>query len=46
MAKVLFVVSGPTYWVLEGVGLAPRAPWLLETDVQEKVGVNFSRGPM
>ena len=30
----------------EGVGLASRAPWLLETDVQEKVGVNFSRGPM
>ncbi|GAA2591709.1 type 1 glutamine amidotransferase domain-containing protein [Streptomyces tubercidicus] len=29
----------------EGVGLASRAPWLLETDVQEKVGVNFSRGP-
>ncbi|MEU0822842.1 hypothetical protein [Streptomyces mirabilis] len=30
----------------EGVGLASRAPWLLETDVQEKVGVNFSRGPI
>ncbi|MFD3488121.1 type 1 glutamine amidotransferase domain-containing protein [Streptomyces sp. NPDC058665] len=30
----------------EGVGLAPRAPWLLETDVQEKVGVNYSRGPV
>ncbi|MFJ4923591.1 type 1 glutamine amidotransferase domain-containing protein [Streptomyces sp. NPDC088725] len=29
----------------EGVGLAPRAPWLLETEVKEKVGVNFSRGP-
>jgi putative intracellular protease/amidase len=28
------------------VGLAPRAPWLLETDLKEKVGVNFSRGPM
>jgi putative intracellular protease/amidase len=30
----------------EGVGLAPLAPWLLETDVKEKVGVKFSRGPM
>ncbi|MEU6772428.1 type 1 glutamine amidotransferase domain-containing protein [Streptomyces sp. NPDC046759] len=29
----------------EGVGLAPRAPWLLETDVKEKLGVDFSRGP-
>ncbi|WP_329569070.1 type 1 glutamine amidotransferase domain-containing protein [Kitasatospora sp. NBC_01266] len=30
----------------EGVGLAPNAPWLLETDVKEKVGVNFTRGPI
>lgn len=30
----------------EAVGLAPRAPWLLETDLKEKVGVNFSRGPI
>jgi hypothetical protein len=22
------------------------APWLQETDMREKVGVNFSRGPM
>ncbi|MFF9396754.1 type 1 glutamine amidotransferase domain-containing protein [Streptomyces griseoluteus] len=29
----------------EGVGLASRAPWLLETDLKEKVGVEFSRGP-
>jgi putative intracellular protease/amidase len=29
----------------EGVGLAPRAPWLLETDLKEKLGVDFSRGP-
>ncbi|MEW2490306.1 type 1 glutamine amidotransferase domain-containing protein [Streptomyces sp. NPDC048411] len=29
----------------EGVGLAPRAPWLLETDLREKAGVDFSRGP-
>jgi putative intracellular protease/amidase len=28
------------------VGLAPRAPWLLETDLKEKIGVNFSRGPI
>jgi putative intracellular protease/amidase len=30
----------------EAVGLAPKAPWLLETDLKEKVGVNFSRGPI
>lgn len=29
----------------EGVGLAPRAPWLLETELKEKAGVDFSRGP-
>ncbi|WP_330173117.1 type 1 glutamine amidotransferase domain-containing protein [Streptomyces sp. NBC_01498] len=29
-----------------GVGLASRATWLLETDVKEKVGVDFSRGPI
>jgi len=29
----------------EGVGLTPRAPWLLETDLKEKLGVDFSRGP-
>ncbi|MER6565591.1 type 1 glutamine amidotransferase domain-containing protein [Streptomyces sp. NPDC001093] len=29
----------------EGVGLAPRAPWLLETELKEKLGVDFSRGP-
>lgn len=27
----------------EAVGLASRATWLLETDIKEKVGVNFSR---
>lgn len=26
------------------VGLAPRATWLLETELKDKVGVNFSRG--
>ena len=30
----------------EAVGLASRAPWLLETDLKAKVGVNFSRGPI
>ena len=30
----------------EAVGVAPRATWLLETDIKEKVGVNFSRGPI
>jgi putative intracellular protease/amidase len=30
----------------EGVGLASRAQWLLETEVQDKVGVEFSRGPI
>jgi len=30
----------------EAVGLAARAPWLLETDLREKVGVEFSRGPI
>ncbi|MET9161560.1 type 1 glutamine amidotransferase domain-containing protein [Streptomyces parvulus] len=41
------------YWVTgfsneeeEGVGLAPRAPWLLETDLKDKVGVQYSRGPV
>jgi putative intracellular protease/amidase len=28
------------------VGLAPKATWLLETDLKEKVGVKFSRGPI
>ncbi|MFF3889281.1 type 1 glutamine amidotransferase domain-containing protein [Streptomyces sp. NPDC001914] len=30
----------------DAVGLASRATWLLETDLKEKVGVNYSRGPM
>lgn len=30
----------------EAVGLAPRATWLLETELKDKVGVNFSRGPI
>lgn len=28
----------------EAVGLASRAPWLLETELKEKIGVEFSRG--
>ncbi|MGZ6095984.1 MAG: hypothetical protein ACXWUG_28340, partial [Polyangiales bacterium] len=30
----------------EAVGLAPKATWLLETELREKVGVDFSRGPI
>ena len=30
----------------EAVGLASRATWLLETELKEKVGVDFSRGEM
>jgi putative intracellular protease/amidase len=30
----------------EAVGLASRATWLLETDLKEKVKVNYSRGPI
>ena len=30
----------------EAVGLAPQVTWLLETDLKDKVGVNFSRGPI
>jgi putative intracellular protease/amidase len=30
----------------EAVGLAPRAQWLLEDELKEKVGVDFSRGPI
>jgi putative intracellular protease/amidase len=30
----------------EAVGLAPKATWLLETDLKDKVGISFSRGPI
>jgi putative intracellular protease/amidase len=30
----------------DAVGVARVAPWLLETDLREKVGVDFSRGPI
>jgi putative intracellular protease/amidase len=37
-------VTGFTNEEEEAVGLASRATWLLETDLKEKVGVDFSRG--
>ncbi|MFF2186236.1 type 1 glutamine amidotransferase domain-containing protein [Streptomyces sp. NPDC058155] len=37
-------VTGFTNEEEEGVGLAPRATWLLEDDLKDKVGVEFSRG--
>jgi putative intracellular protease/amidase len=37
-------VTGFTNEEEEAVGLAPRATWLLETDLKEKIGVEFSRG--
>lgn len=39
-------VTGFTNDEEEGVGVASRATWLLETDLREKVGVDFSRGEM
>ncbi|WP_329138790.1 type 1 glutamine amidotransferase domain-containing protein [Streptomyces sp. NBC_01476] len=41
-----YKVTGFTNEEEEGVGLASRATWLLETDLKEKVGVDFSRGPV
>jgi putative intracellular protease/amidase len=38
-------VTGFTNEEEEAVGLAPKAPWLLEDELKEKVGVNYSRGP-
>ncbi|WP_327234479.1 type 1 glutamine amidotransferase domain-containing protein [Streptomyces sp. NBC_01317] len=40
-----YKVTGFTNEEEEGVGLASRATWLLETDLKDKVGVQFSRGP-
>lgn len=37
-------VTGFTNDEEQAVGIAPRATWLLETDLKEKVGVDFSRG--
>lgn len=39
-------VTGFTNDEEEGVGMASRATWLLETELKEKVGVDFSRGEM
>lgn len=41
-----YKVTGFTNEEEEGVGLASRATWLLETDLKEKVGVDYSRGPI
>ncbi|SNT63557.1 Putative intracellular protease/amidase [Asanoa hainanensis] len=38
-------VTGFTNEEEDEVGLASRAPWLLETDLKEKVHVKYSRGP-
>ncbi|MFJ4033708.1 type 1 glutamine amidotransferase domain-containing protein [Streptomyces griseoluteus] len=38
-------VTGFTNEEEEGVGLASRAPWLLEDELKDKVGVDYSRGP-
>ncbi|MEV7324572.1 type 1 glutamine amidotransferase domain-containing protein [Streptomyces sp. NPDC093970] len=39
-------VTGFTNEEEEAVGLAPRAPWLLETALKEQIGVDYSRGPI
>jgi putative intracellular protease/amidase len=39
-------ITGFTNDEEEAVGVAAIAPWLLETDLKEKVGVEFSRGPI
>ncbi|SCE18827.1 Putative intracellular protease/amidase [Streptomyces sp. DvalAA-14] len=41
-----YKVTGFTNEEEEAVGLAPKATWLLETDLKEKVGVDYSRGPI
>lgn len=41
-----YQVTGFTNEEEEAVGLASRATWLLETDLKEKVGVQYSRGPI
>ena len=37
-------VTGFTNKEEEAVGVAPTATWLLETDLKEKIGVDFSSG--
>src|SRR6478609_4999542 len=39
-------ITGFTNEEEEAVGLASRAPWLLETDIKEKIGVQFSSGEL
>ncbi|SEF52265.1 Putative intracellular protease/amidase [Actinacidiphila yanglinensis] len=41
-----YKVTGFTNEEEEAVGLASRATWLLETDLKEKVEVEYSRGPI
>ncbi|WP_405587632.1 type 1 glutamine amidotransferase domain-containing protein [Streptomyces sp. NBC_01190] len=41
-----YQVTGFTNDEEEEVGLASRAPWLLEDELKDKVGVDFSRGPV
>lgn len=41
-----YQVTGFTNEEEEAVGLAPKATWLLETELKERVGVKFSRGEM
>jgi putative intracellular protease/amidase len=41
-----YKVTGFTNEEEEAVGLAPRAPWLLEDELKDKVGVQYSRGPI
>ncbi|MGW3864999.1 type 1 glutamine amidotransferase domain-containing protein, partial [Streptomyces sp. NPDC005047] len=41
-----YKVTGFTNEEEEGVGLASRVTWLLETDLKDKVGVQYSRGPV
>ncbi|MGX1547934.1 type 1 glutamine amidotransferase domain-containing protein [Streptomyces adustus] len=39
-------VTGFTNDEEEAVGLAPKAPWLLEDELKDAIGVEYSRGPM
>ncbi|MFC9057589.1 hypothetical protein ACFTXB_05975 [Streptomyces sp. NPDC057074] len=41
-----YKVTGFTNDEEEGVGLASRATWLLETELKDQVGVRYSRGPV
>ncbi|MFD9028060.1 type 1 glutamine amidotransferase domain-containing protein [Streptomyces parvulus] len=41
-----YEVTGFTNEEEEAVGLAPRATWLLETELKDQVGVRYRRGPV